>query len=128
MSTLAQPADRFALFIRYSPWLLVMGLMLVTWGQYSPFAPLLLGVGLLMLGSTAAVSQRLPARFTGLGIALNLLAYLALYGLFLGVLTSPTPFDQPLSPPWLRLADLGTSSCAVFLSLQFGLRHLERAA
>src|SRR5690606_33024531 len=94
----------------HAPWLIVGGLGLVTLGQFTELAPLLLGLGLLTLGTTVAVSVRVQAPFTGVALVGNLIVYLALYALFLGALTHPSPWQGASAPTWLRLADLGTSA------------------
>lgn len=110
-----------------APVLLAIGLMVVTLGQLSSAVPMLVGVSLLMLGSTAAVTTRVRSPYLMLAVGVNLLIYLALYGLFLGALTNPGPMGIPASPAWLRLVDLGISAWLVVLSLQLGLRQLDPA-
>jgi formate hydrogenlyase subunit 4 len=107
------------------PWLIAAGIALVTMGQFTELVPLLLGVGLLMLGTTMAVSVRVGAPFTGVAVAGNLLVYLGLYALFIGALSHPSPWQGASPPTWLRLTDLAASAALVIASLRYGLRRLE---
>lgn len=111
-----------------APLLIVIGLGLVMIGQFTELAPILLGVGLLMLGTTIAVGLRVQAPFTTAAVAGNLLIYLALYALFLGALTHPSPWQGIPAPSWLRMTDLAGSAACIVASLRYGLRQLGESA
>ncbi len=111
-----------------APLLIAIGLGLVMLGQFTELAPILLGVGLLMLGTTIAVGMRVQAPFTTAAVAGNLLVYLALYALFLGALTHPSPWQGTPAPPWLRMTDLAASAACIVASLRHGLRQLDEPA
>ena len=66
------------------PWLLAGGLALVTAAQFATLVPVMLGVAILMLGSTLAIRDRIPPQLRMLAMGANLLVYLLLYALFLG--------------------------------------------
>lgn len=109
------------------PWLLAAGLGLVTAAQFATHVPVMLGVALLMLGSTLAIRDRVPQQLRLLLVSLNLLTYLGLYALFLGAIMHQTTLWIPLAPPWFRLADLALSAWLVVLNLQLGVRQMQSA-
>ena len=110
-----------------APWLIAVGLILVLLGQFTELAPILLGVGLLMLGTTIAVSVRVQAPFTTAAVAGNLLIYLGLYALVVGALSHPSPWQGLPAPAWLRMADLGASAGCIVASLRLGLRQFDQS-
>ena len=116
----AIPADKI-------PWLLIAGLVLVTGAQFLPVVPLLLGVAILMLGSTLAVQHRVPPQLRLLATGTNLLVYLSLYAVFLGAVLHSSSLHVQAPPPWLRLADLAASAWLVIASLQLAVRQLQSA-
>ncbi len=107
-----------------APLLLAAGLGLVGLAQFFPLTPVLLGVSLLMLGSTLTISSRIPPQLRLLAMSSNLLVYLTLYGLFLGATLHPS---SPAPHSWFHLLDLASSLCPVVLSLQLGLRQIQSA-
>jgi len=109
------------------PWLLAAGLGLVTAAQFATHVPVMLGVALLMLGSTLAIRDRVPQQLRLLLVSVNLLTYLGLYALFLGAVMHQTTLWMPIAPPWFRLADLGASAWLVVLNLQLGVRQMQSA-
>ena len=109
------------------PWLLAAGLGLVTAAQFATHVPVMVGVGLLMLGSTLAVRHRVPPQLRLLAMSVNLIVYLLLYGLFLGAIMHQATLWIPLAPPWFRLMDLGSSIWLVIVSLQLGVRQIQTA-
>lgn len=111
-----------------APWLITAGLGMVTLAQFTPFSPVLIGVGLLMLGSTLVVTSRFESPRAFWLIAVNLITYMGLYALFLGALIYPGPLGVEPSPPWVRLADLGVSAGLLVLSLRLGLQRLQEHA
>lgn len=108
-------------------WLLVGGLSLVTAAQFFTMVPVMLGVAVLMLGSTLAVRDRVPPQLRLLAMSTNLIVYLLLYGLFFGALVHQATLWVPIAPPWFRLTDLGASLWLVILSLQVGVRQIQAA-
>ncbi len=93
--------------------------------QWVPQVPVLVGVALLMLGSTLAAGHRVPPQWRLLATSTNLLIYLALYAIFLGAVMHPSATDIP---HWMRLTDLGASTWLVVVSLQQGVRQIQSAA
>ncbi|WP_145250389.1 hypothetical protein [Aeoliella mucimassa] len=106
-------------------WLLGGGLALVTAAQFVTMVPVMVGVGLLMLGSTLAIPQRVPLQLRLLATTTNVLVYLLLYGLFAGATMHHATLWMPVAPPWFRLTDLGSSLWLVILSLQVGVRQIQ---
>ncbi len=109
------------------PWLLIAGLSLVTAAQFVTHVPVMVGVAMLMLGSTLAVRERVPRQLQLLAITANLVAYLFLYALFFGSLVQQAMLWMPIAPPWFRLMDIGSSIWLVILSLQVGVRQIQTA-
>lgn len=108
-------------------WLLVGGLTLVTAAQFFTLVPLMVGVALLMLGSTLSIRDRVPPQLRLLAMTANLLVYLFLYALFLGAVMHKSTLWLPVAPPWFRLTDLGASIWLVITSLQIGVRQIQAA-
>ena len=90
-------------------WLLMGGLTLVTAAQFVTLVPVMVGVGLLMLGSTLAIPHRVAPGLQLLAMPANLVVYLLLYGLFAGAVMHQATLWMPVAPPWFRLLDLGSS-------------------
>ncbi|MGI9455277.1 MAG: hypothetical protein ACR2NU_01880 [Aeoliella sp.] len=107
-----------------APLLLALGLTLVATAQFVSLTPVLVGVALLMLGSTLAATERVPPQLRLLAMSINLIVYLGLYALFLGAVMHPS---APVAPSWIRLTDLGVSAWLVLLSLQLGVRQIQSA-
>lgn len=108
-------------------WLLVAGLALVTAAQFFTLVPVMVGVALLMLGSTLSIRDRVPTQLLLLAMTANLLVYLLLYALFLGAIMHKSTLWLPMAPPWFRLTDLGASIWLVITSLQIGVRQIQAA-
>jgi hypothetical protein len=109
------------------PWLLATGLGLVTAAQFVTHVPVMVGVAVLMLGSTLAIRDRVPPQLRLLVMTVNLVGYLLLYALFLGAVMHQATLWVPIAPPWFRLMDLGSSIWLVILSLQVGVRQIQAA-